>query len=325
MENIITLGDVLNYFKAKEFRTFTSDIELSRSIIGPRNIGEASGNHISFLSSKYKTTAKELLEKSKAALIVVETSIYDELDEDFKKQIKACVVLSDTPKNNFVECLQEFFKEEIVGEIHPTVVIHPSVKIGKNASIGPHTAIDKNVLIGDDCVIGANVHIQKGTIMGNRVNIRSNVTIGNWGFGFVKEENGNNVNFPHYGNVVIEDDVQIGSCTCVDRGALSDTVIKKGAKIDNLVHVAHNVVIGENALVIACTMIGGSTEIGDNCWVAPAVILRNGISIGANSTLGMGCLVTKDIPANITVTGSPAMPLDDYKKLLKVQKQLMEK
>jgi len=325
MENIVTLQAILNYFKERSFKTFVSDIELSRNIIGPRNIGEATGKHISFLSSKYKTTAKELLEKSQAALIVVETSIYEELDEEFKKKISACIVLSATPKNNFVECLQEFFKEEIVGEIHATAVIHPTVKIGRNASIGAHTAIDKNVVIGDDCVIGANTHIQKGTIIGNRVNIRSNVTIGNWGFGFVKEDNGTNINFPHYGNVVIEDDVQIGSCTCVDRGALSDTIIKKGAKIDNLVHVAHNVVIGENALVIACTMIGGSTEIGDNCWVAPAVILRNGIKIGANSTLGMGCNVTKDVPANATVTGSPAMPLDEFKKLLKAQRQLIEK
>ena len=106
--------------------------------------------------------------------------------------------------------------------------------------------------------------------------------------------------------------------------SLGDTIIKKGAKIDNLVHVAHNVVIGENALVIACTMIGGSTVIGDNCWVAPAVILLNGIKIGENSTLGMGCLVTKDVPPNTIVTGSPAMPLEQFKKLLKAQKQLIE-
>ena len=180
-------------------------------------------------------------------------------------------------------------------------------------------------IIGNDCIIGANTHIQKGSIIGNRVIIRSNVTIGNWGFGFVKDEKGNNINFPHYGSVVIEDDVQIGSSTCVDRGSLGDTIIKKGVKIDNLVHVAHNVVIGENSLIIACTMIGGSTSIGDNCWVAPSVTLRNGITIGENSTLGMGCLVTKDIPANVTVTGSPAILLDEYKKLLKAQKQLIEK
>jgi UDP-3-O-[3-hydroxymyristoyl] glucosamine N-acyltransferase len=325
MENVITLQNILDFFSKESFRFIAADIELSRIIIGPRNISEATGNHISFLSLKYQSTAKELLQQSEAALIVTDASIYEKLDEQFKKSIKSFIVLSDSPKNIFVDCLHNFFREENISEIHSTAVIHTSAKIGNNVSIGPFSVIDNNVKIGNDCVIGANTHIQKGSIIGNRVNIRSNVTIGNWGFGFVKDENGNNVNFPHYGNVVIEDDVQIGSSTCVDRGALSDTVIKKGAKIDNLVHVAHNVVIGENALVIACTMIGGSTTIGGNCWVAPAVILRNGISIGENSTLGMGCLVTKDIPANVTVTGSPAIPLDEYKKLLKVQKKMMEK
>lgn len=325
MENIITLKNILDYFKSRSFRIIDSDIELSRNILGPRNINEATENHISFLSSKYMATASQLLENSMASLIVVETVVYEKIKDNVRKKVKAYVVLSDSPKNIFVECLQNFFTEEHISEIHPSAVIHPSAIIGKNTSVDANSVIDKNVIVGDDCIVGANTHIQKGTIIGNRVMIRSNATIGNWGFGFVKDENGNNVNFPHYGNVVIEDDVQIGSCTCIDRGSLGDTIIKKGAKVDNLVHVAHNVIIGENALVIACTMIGGSTVIGDNSWVAPAVILRNGITIGENATLGMGCLVTKDVPANITVTGSPAMPLDEYKKLLKVQKQLMEK
>lgn len=324
MENIITLKDIIEYFNSKSCKVISSKIDTSTTIIGPRSITDASKNHISFLSAKYKETASKLIADVQASLVVVESSLYNSFAEETIGKIRPVVVLADSPKNTFVECLHHFFREESTNEIHPSVYIHPSVIIGKNVSVGPFTAIDKNVVIGDDCVIGANTHIQKGSIIGNRVNIRSNVTIGNWGFGFVKDESGTNINFPHYGNVVIEDDVQIGSSTCVDRGALSDTIIKKGAKIDNLVHVAHNVVIGENALVIACTMIGGSTTIGDNCWVAPAVILRNGIAIGENSTLGMGCLVTKDIPANVTVTGTPAMPLDEYKKLLKAQKKMIE-
>jgi UDP-3-O-[3-hydroxymyristoyl] glucosamine N-acyltransferase len=325
MAAMITLGNILEYFMGKSFQVISSIADLSANIVGPRNIIDATENHITFLSAKYKDTAVQKLLESKAPLIVLESSIYSDLDDQTKKSIKAIIVLTDAPKNAFVDCLNVFFKESDEARIHPSAVIHSSAKIGAGTSIGPFTAIDENVTIGDNCTIGANTHIQKGTSIGNRVVVRSNVTIGNWGFGFVKDEaTGANVNFPHYGNVVIEDDVQIGSSTCVDRGALGDTIIKKGVKIDNLVHVAHNVVIGENSLIIACTMIGGSTIIGDNCWVAPAVILRNGINIGNNSTLGMGCNVTKDVPANITVTGSPAMPLDDYKKLLKAQKSLIE-
>jgi UDP-3-O-[3-hydroxymyristoyl] glucosamine N-acyltransferase len=324
METMITVGSILDYFKNKSFRIIASDVELSKAVFGPRNIVDASENHISFLSSKYRATASQLLTDSKASLIVVDSLIYAELNDQVKKGIKALLVLSETPKESFVDCLNIFFKEEEEAKIHSSAIIHPTARIGENTSIGPYTVIDKNVIIGKNCSVGANTHIQKGSIIGDRVVIRSNVTIGNWGFGFVKGESGANVNFPHYGNVVIEDDVQVGSSTCVDRGALGDTIIKKGVKIDNLVHVAHNVIIGENSLVIACTMIGGSTIIGDNCWVAPSVILRNGITIGDNTTLGMGCTVTKDIPSDVTVMGSPAMPLDDYKKLLKAQKKLIE-
>lgn len=322
---MITLDKIVEYFKNKSFQVISSNIELSKKIIGPRNIDDATSNHISFISSKYQETAGQKLANSQASLIVIDSSIFNSLSEQAKKDIKSILVVSDSPKNTFVDCLNIFFKESEQSTIHPTAIIHPSSKINENTSIGAYSVIDENVTIGKNCSIGANVHIQKGTTIGDRVVIRSNVTIGNWGFGFVKDEAGANINFPHYGNVVIEDDVQIGSSTCVDRGSLGDTIIKRGVKIDNLVHVAHNVYIGENSLIIACTMIGGSTIIGDNCWVAPSVILRNGITIGENTTLGMGCIVTKDIPSNTTVAGSPAMPIEDYKKLLKAQKQLVDR
>ncbi len=307
MENILKLKDILDYFKSRSYTIINSDIELTRKIIGPRNISEASGNHISFLSSKYEATADKLIEKSHSALVVVDSKIYQSFDDSLKKQITAFIVLSEAPKKTFVDCLHHLFREEeVIREIHPSTVIHPSVKYGKNIYIGPNTVIDKNVTIGNDCFIGPNCHIQKGTIIGNRVIIRSNVTIGNQGFGFVKDEAGNNINFPHFGNVIIEDDVQIGSSTCIDRGALSDTFIKEGVKIDNHVNIGHNVQIGRNSLIIAFTWIGGSTIIGDNCWVSPSVLLKNGITVGDNSTLYMGCVVTKDVPSNVTVSGYPA-------------------
>ena len=322
---MITINEILDYFKIKSLKIIPSEINKTIEVIGPRNIIEATENHITFLSQKYLDEAFELLAKSKASIIVVDTEIYVSLDKNQKKLFSSIIILSDNPKNDIIECLNHFFKEETKIGIHPTAVIHNSVIIKKNTSIGPNTVIDKNVKIGEYCVIGSNIHIQKGTIIGNRVVIRSNSTIGNWGFGFVKNDDNTNKSFPHFGSVIIEDDVQIGSSTCIDRGALGDTIIKKGAKIDNLVHVAHNVVIGENSLIIACTMIGGSTIIGDNSWVAPSVILRNGIKIGNNTTLGMGCLVTKDVPDSVSVAGFPAMILDDYKKLLKEQKKLINK
>jgi len=324
MEDMISIKKILDFLNANSFTIVISDIDESNEISGPRNIIEASEKHITFLSNKYKDEAVDLLVNSEASIIVVDAEIYSSLNTVQKSLIGSVIVLSTDPKNDMVKCLNHFFSEEPETGIHASTIIHNTVVFGKNTSVGPNTVIDKNVCIGDDCVIGANIHIQKGTVIGDRVEIRSNCTIGNLGFGFVKSEDGTNKPFPHYGNVIIENDVRIGSSTCVDRGALGDTIIKKGAKIDNLVHVAHNVVIGENSLIIACTMIGGSTIIGDNSWVAPSVILRNGIKIGNNTTLGMGCLVTKDVPDGVSVAGFPSMVLDDYKKLLKEQKKLIK-
>ncbi|MDX9907755.1 MAG: UDP-3-O-(3-hydroxymyristoyl)glucosamine N-acyltransferase, partial [Bacteroidales bacterium] len=131
--------------------------------------------------------------------------------------------------------------------------------------------------------------------------------------------------FPHIGGVIIEDDVEIGANTCIDRGTLGNTVIKKGAKVDNLVHVAHNVTIGNHAAIIANTMIGGSTVIEDYAWIAPSVSLMNGLSVGKGATAGLGAVVTKNIPDNETWAGNPARPMESFIKLQGQFKQMLSK
>ena len=126
-------------------------------------------------------------------------------------------------------------------------------------------------------------------------------TIGSDGFGY---ENG--LRFNHIGNVIIEEGVEIGSNTCIDRGTLGSTIIGKGVKIDNLVHIAHNVVIGEGSLIIACAMIAGSVTIGDNVWIGPSVSIAKGLYIGDNAVIGMGAVVLKDVPEGATMVGNPA-------------------
>ena len=179
METIITLENILDYFKKGSFRVVASNIELSRNIFGPRNISEATGNHISFLSLKYRTTAEKLLEKSRAALIIVDTSIYEIFDEQFKKNIKSYIILSDSPKNLFIDCLHFFFKEEIISEIHPSAIIGSTVEIGNGtvvmanvvinaySSIGNNTIINTGVIIDHDSKIGNHVHLSIGTLIGS--------------------------------------------------------------------------------------------------------------------------------------------------------------
>ena len=119
------------------------------------------------------------------------------------------------------------------------------------------------------------------------------------------------------GRVIIEDDVEIGTNTSIDRGTLGNTLIKTGVKIDNLVHIAHNVTIGKHTMIIANSLIGGSTIIGDHCWIAPSATIRDAVNVGDNVTIGMGAVVTKDIPSGEIWAGSPARRMDILKEQIK--------
>lgn len=179
-------------------------------------------------------------------------------------------------------------------EIDPTAYVGHHVVIGDGVRIGPNSTIEAQAVISDRSVIGADCLIGAGTVIGSS------------GFGFERDLEGRWLRLPHIGRVVIEDRVEIGANSCVDRGTLGDTVIRSDAKIDNLCHIAHNVDVGESSLVIAMAMVGGSTKIGADAHVAPGAVLRNNIEIGERSTVGLGAVVTKDVAADDTVIGLPA-------------------
>lgn len=145
--------------------------------------------------------------------------------------------------------------------------------------------------------------------MGFNVTIGQNCTIGGAGFGYVMDEDGNFFQMPHLGNVILRDNVTIHNNVCIDRAVLGSTIIGHGTKIDNLVHVAHGVIIGENCLVTAGVIIGGSAVIGDNCFIGVNAIIKNKVKIGNNVTIGAGAVVLKDVPDGVTIVGNPGKPL----------------
>ncbi|MFB3918388.1 MAG: UDP-3-O-(3-hydroxymyristoyl)glucosamine N-acyltransferase [Terriglobales bacterium] len=213
--------------------------------------------------------------------------------------------------------------------IQPHVVLTEGVEVGERTRIGPGTAVGANVKIGAFCNIAANVTIYPRTRIGDRVMVHAGAVLGSDGFGFVlNPETGRYEKFPQAGFLIIEDDVEIGANTTIDRGALGATVIGRGTKIDNLVHIAHNVRLGQNVVIAAQTGISGSSVIGDNVvlagqvGVADHVRIEEGVVLGAQSGVPSG----KVIHGKGQVWwGSPARPLKQAFKELAALARLAKK
>jgi UDP-3-O-[3-hydroxymyristoyl] glucosamine N-acyltransferase len=157
---------------------------------------------------------------------------------------------------------------------------------------------------GKDIYVGVNSVIHDCVLLGNSISIGDNVTIGGPGFGFVNLPNGNMLRMPHFGSVEIRDEVEIGSNVTIDRGTIGSTIIGKGTKIDNLVHVAHNVEVGDRTLIAACAEISGSCKIGNDVWIGPGVTISDGITIGDSAFIAIGSTVTRNIAPNERFLGA---------------------
>ena len=259
-------------------------------------------------------------------------------------------ILISRPRLALARLLELFERPVYSGEgIHPTAAIDLTAKIGENVSIGPHCWVGPNSVIGTgsrlicNVSIGADVEIGEKVLMhpgvnvgdrckiGNRVIIQPNASIGGDGFAFVTEEPGNveaarqkkqivestnanseRVRINSIGNVVIEDDVEIGAGTCIDRGTLGETKIGKGTKIDNLVQIGHNVTIGKNCLIVAQAGMGGSAKVGERVVMGGQAGLPDHMSVGDDAVVVAQSGLGGDVQARQTVIGSPAMPVREY-------------
>jgi len=200
--------------------------------------------------------------------------------------------------------------------IHPTAVLGEGVELGRGSSIGPHVVLGDGVVLGEGCVILANVSIYAGTVLGDRVLVQAGAVLGSTGFGYaLNSATGEYLAFPQQGTLAIEDDVEIGANTTIDRGALGETRIGAGTKIDNLVHIAHNCVVGRNVIIAAQTGISGSSVIEDGAVLGGQVGLGEHAHVGPGVILGggAGVLSHKKVrgPGEV-FWGRPARPLKQY-------------
>ncbi len=192
--------------------------------------------------------------------------------------------------------------------------------IGKNSIVGDNCVIDNQVFIGDNVKIGNNCKIYPGTkilndtIIGNSCIIHSSCSVGSDGFGFAPNDDGTYKKIPQTGNVVIGNNVEIGSNSTIDRATIGSTIIKDGVKLDNQIQIAHNVEIGENTAIAAQSGIAGSTKIGKNCMIGGQVGIIGHLKIGDNVKIQAQAGVTSDVESNARITGTPAISYMNYNK-----------
>jgi len=208
-------------------------------------------------------------------------------------------------------------------KIHDSVVIGEGVSIGAGTRVGANCVIEDGVTIGENCVIEPLVRLSF-TRMGDGCHIKSGTIIGGTGFGTAEDSNGI-FNVPHIGRVIIEDNVYIGSNTCVDRGQLGDTVISKDVKIDNLVQIGHNVFIGEGTIIAGHAGISGSCVIGKKCLFAGKASLADHINVGDGAILAAFAGVMSDVPAGEMYSGIPAMPVREHMRNVATLKKLTKR
>lgn len=194
------------------------------------------------------------------------------------------------------------------------VSIGEHVKIGSNVKIYANTSIGDNVVIGDNTILYAGVKIYNDCHIGNNCTLHSGVVIGADGFGFAPQSDNQYAKVAQIGNVILEDNVEIGANTTIDRATLGSTIIRKGVKLDNLIQIAHNVEIGENTVIAAQTGIAGSTRIGRNCMIAGQVGIIGHLEIGNDVKIAAQSGISTNVPDGNIVMGSPAFEISNYRK-----------
>lgn len=230
------------------------------------------------------------------------------------------------PKKKGIDPLASIAKSATIGKdvfVGAFACIGENAVIGDNTIIYPHAVVGDGVKIGDGCLIYPNVTIYEGCHIGNRVTVHAGTVIGADGFGFAPNAEGYD-KIPQIGIVTIEDDVEIGANTCIDRSTMGSTIIRKGVKLDNLIQVAHNVEIGENTVMSAQVGIAGSTKVGSWCMFGGQVGLAGHITIGDKTFLGAQSGVPGSIKGNQTLIGTPPMEPKAYFKSQAIFRRLPE-
>ncbi len=275
-----------------------------QTVTGAAPIHSARAGDVTFCTARL-ADAEELLGRLTASVLVVDEQLADQAQRLAGARVPA-VVPSPTPRLDFARLLAAHFVAPRAVGVSPHAAVEPGARLGADVYVGALATIGAQVIVGDRTTIHAGAHIIGPVTIGADVTICSGTVIGAAGYGYERNEQGRLEAFPQIGSVEIGDDVEIGANACIDRGSLGATRIDSGARIDNLVHIAHNVHVGRDAAVIANAMVAGSTRIGERAWIAPSATLRDQIEVGADAVVGLGAVVVRSVAPGATVLGNPA-------------------
>ena len=286
------------------------------------SLDDASTNDMTFLNS---SNYQELSLKTKAAACITSPNLSKFLPKKcIKLDVKNVLFAVTQVAKMFYPNADMDIPDENLSISNDVINLYPDVKFGKNVLIGKNVKIGKNSHIASNSIIESSVHIGENCIIGSFVTIRNSLIsnnvyiqdgskIGVKGFGFIPNKS-KNTRTPHVGKVILNEDVEIGANSTIDRGSLSNTVIGKNTYLDNQVHVAHNVHIGKNCMIAGQVGFAGSTTVGDNVVIGGQAGISGHLTIGNNVKIGGGSGVINNIPDNSQVMGYPAIPLKDFVK-----------
>lgn len=301
--------------------------DLNQSVDNLSKIEEGESGTLSFLAnSKYE----EYIYKTRASIVIVNQSFEAQQTipstctlirvENAYECFAKLLDMYDSYKNNktgvseraSIAASAKLGNDVYIGDF---VVIGENVVVGNNTKIFANSVVNDNVKIGEDCKIYSGVNVYDSSEIGNNCTLHSGVVLGGDGFGFAPNRENNYKKVPQIGNVILEDHVEIGSNTSIDRATLGSTIIRKGVKLDNLIQIAHNVEIGENTVIAAQTGVAGSTKIGKNCMIGGQVGIVGHITIADEVKIAAQSGIGQSIKTEGTIMqGSPAFSIMDYKK-----------
>jgi UDP-3-O-[3-hydroxymyristoyl] glucosamine N-acyltransferase len=273
-----------------------------KSIKNVAALDEATPNDLTFCSKKTKNALIDISQSNGG--VILHDKIHSEVINANPNQLLISV---ENPRLVFMHLANRIYhsKSNFKQGISRLSFISKNSSIGKNCAVGNFSSIDDDCTVGDNTIVGDRVSL-KNCVIGDNCIIQSGIAIGEDGFAYERNNNTILEAFPHYGKVIIGNNVEISTNCSIARGSLKDTIIRNGTKIDALVHIAHNVVIGKNCGLTAGTIIGGSTTIGDTCWLGLNCTLKHKINLGNKVIVGSGASVINDVPDEDIIAGVPA-------------------